>query len=326
MQARVQKRTNMPEPITFACRLDQGHAGLRLDQVAAALLPEYSRARLQAWIRAGCLTLDGQAARPALRVSGGEMLRLKAEPELEASVPAQDIPLQILAEDRFIIVLNKPAGLVVHPAAGNPDGTLQNALLHHDPDLAAIPRAGIVHRLDKDTTGLMVVARSFEAHASLVAQLQARKISRVYEALVTGLAAGPGTVDAPIGRNPRDRQKMAVVATGKPAVSHFRVLRRFRHFSHLEVSLESGRTHQIRVHMQHIGLPLIGDQLYGRKAGRRKGLSPAVLDAVRAFPRQALHARTLRLKHPGSGEPAEYHAPLPADMAGLLGVLGAEDA
>jgi 23S rRNA pseudouridine1911/1915/1917 synthase len=316
----------MPEKITFTQRLDASQAGLRLDQVAAALLPGYSRARLQAWIREGCLTLDGQPARPARRVAGHELLQLVAEPEPETTVSAQDIPLRILAEDSHIIVLDKPPGMVVHPAAGNRDGTLQNALLHHDPDLAAVPRAGIVHRLDKDTSGIMVVARTLLAHAALVAQLQARTISRIYETVVVGCAAGDGQVDAPVGRNPRDRQKMAVVPSGKPAVSHFRVLRRFRHHSHLEVSLETGRTHQIRVHMQHLGLPLVGDRQYGGRRGGPRGVPPAVRDAVAAFPRQALHARTLRLVHPGSGDQVRYDAPLPRDLLDLLELLERHDA
>jgi 23S rRNA pseudouridine1911/1915/1917 synthase len=316
----------MPEPIRFSRQLDSGYAGQRVDQVAVDLLPGFSRARLQAWIRAGHLTLDGRRVRPAQRVAGGEFLRLEAEPEAEGEVYAQDIPLDVIGADRHILVIDKPAGLVVHPAAGNPDGTLQNALLHFDPALAAIPRAGIVHRLDKDTSGVMVVARSLEAHAALVRQLQDRGMSRIYETVVDGLAPPDGKVDAPIGRDPRNRQRMAVVPSGRPAVSRFRLLRRFGHFSHLEVSLETGRTHQIRVHMQHLGLPLVGDPLYGRKPPRRKGIGPQVLDSVQGFRRQALHARTLALVHPASGERLTFEAPLPADLAGLLALLAEHDA
>jgi 23S rRNA pseudouridine1911/1915/1917 synthase len=316
----------MPDPIIFSCQLDARFSGLRIDQVAVELLPDFSRARLQMWIRQGSLTLDGRQVRPAQRVAGGEVLRLDAEPESDTEVLAEDIPLKVIESDRHIIVLDKPAGLVVHPAAGNWDGTLQNALLHFDPQLAAIPRAGIVHRLDKDTTGVMVVARSLKAHAALVNQLQERSMSRVYETVVDGQAPPEGRVDAAIGRNPHDRKRMAVVSSGKPAVSHFRVLRRFRHYSHLEVALETGRTHQIRVHMQHIGLPMVGDPLYGRKARRHKDLAIQAYEAARNFPRQALHARTLRLLHPESGKPVTFNAPKPPDLAGLIETLAANDA
>ncbi len=227
--------------------------------------------------------------------------------------------------DAHLLVLDKPEGLVVHPAAGNPDGTLQNALLHHYPELATIPRAGIVHRLDKDTSGVMVVARSLAAHAGLVDQLQARHMSRVYEAVVHGIVGEGGTVDAPIGRHPRDRKRMAVVRGGKPAVSHYRPLAVFGHFTHLEVSLESGRTHQIRVHMQHLGVPLVGDPVYGRRTPSGKSLSSSVRAAVQGFPRQALHARTLVLTHPATGAELRFDAPLPADLQGLLATLAAGD-
>ncbi len=315
----------MPDPIRFSCQLEPRFAGRRIDQVAAELLPGYSRARLQSWIRTGNLTLDGRKVRPAARVSGGEFLRLEAEPEPDGEVLAQDIPLAVIDADRHIIVLDKPAGLVVHPAAGNPDGTLQNGLLHFDPDLAAIPRAGIVHRLDKDTTGVMVVARSLEAHASLVRQLQSRSMSREYETVVAGRAPAQGRVDAPIGRHPRDRQRMAVVPSGKPAVTHYKVLQRFLNFSHLGVALETGRTHQIRVHMQHMDLPLVGDPVYGLRR-RLPGLAGEVERAITEFPRQALHARTLRLNHPDSGERLAFEAPIPADLARLLAILADHDA
>jgi 23S rRNA pseudouridine1911/1915/1917 synthase len=315
----------MSRLIQLERRAGPEQAGLRLDQAAAELFPDYSRARLQLWIRQGSLTVDGQAGRPAQRLAGGELLRLQAEPEPDQDVVAQALPLEVIHADAHLLVLNKAAGMVVHPAAGNPDGTLQNALLHHDPELAEVPRAGIVHRLDKDTSGVMVVARSLKAHASLVRQLQDRSMSRVYETVVHGLAARSGTVDAPIGRHPRDRQRMAVVERGKAAVSHYRTLRHFRHFSHLEVSLESGRTHQIRVHMQHIGLPVVGDPVYGRRLRKNAGLSEAVASAVEAFPRQALHARRLQVLHPVSGERCSFEAPLPADVAGLLDVLKRHD-
>jgi 23S rRNA pseudouridine1911/1915/1917 synthase len=316
----------MPADINITRQVPQDHAGQRLDQVASLLFPDYSRGRLQRWIREQALTVDGAGGRPAQRLAGGEWLRLNAQPEAEGEVVAQPLALDVLFHDEHILVLNKPAGLVVHPAAGHPDGTLQNALLHLSPGLATLPRAGIVHRLDKDTSGVMVVACSLKAHASLVAQLQERRMSRVYETVVHGHPPASGTVDAPVGRHPRDRKRMAVVDNGKPAVSHYRQLRAFEHFTHLQVSLESGRTHQIRVHMQHLGFPLVGDPVYGRKATGVKTMAPEVLDAVRAFPRQALHARTLSLTHPASGEACRFEAPVADDLVALLGLLARGDA
>jgi 23S rRNA pseudouridine1911/1915/1917 synthase len=258
------------------------------------------------------------------RVSGGENLRLDAEPELQDEVVAQDIPLNIIHSDEHLLVLNKPAGLVVHPAAGNPDGTLQNALLYFAPELGAIPRSGIVHRLDKDTSGVMVVARSLLAHNSLVAQLQNRKISRIYEAVAVGETDSKGTVETHIGRHPVDRKRMAVVRSGKPAITHFKSLHRFRGFTHLKVALETGRTHQIRVHMQHLGHPLVGDPVYGRPKRAAKGLPPGLAEAICEFPRQALHARLLSLLHPADGRQVSFEAPLPADIKSLLAVLKKE--
>ncbi|MBT8040091.1 MAG: 23S rRNA pseudouridine(1911/1915/1917) synthase RluD [Gammaproteobacteria bacterium] len=298
-------------------------AGSRLDVAAAELFPDYSRARLQKWIRSGELVVDGQASKPTLKVWGGESLQLAAVAHAEGEVYPQDIPLDVLHADEDLLVLNKPVGLVVHPAAGNPDGTLQNALLHFDPDLAAIPRAGIVHRLDKDTSGVMVVARSLRAHASLVRQLQSRRMSRVYRAVACGDVVSGGTVDAPIGRHPRDRKRMAVVGSGKPAVSHFRVVQRFGGVTYVEVSLESGRTHQIRVHMAHIGHPLVGDPIYGRQRCARAELSAEQYEAIRAFPRQALHAFRLKLAHPDGERSANFTAPIPQDLAELLSCLEA---
>lgn len=297
-------------------------AGMRLDQAAAELFPDFSRSRLQKWIRSGGLLVDGQQMKPTYKVIGGEKLQLEAEAEPLGMVVPQDIPLDIIHADEDLLVLNKPAGLVVHPAAGNPDGTLQNALLHFDPVMDSLPRSGIVHRLDKQTSGVMVVARSLRAHTSLVQQLQSRKMSRVYRALALGDIVTGGTVDAPIGRHPRDRKRMAVVPTGKPAVSHYRVMQRFGEFTSIQVSLETGRTHQIRVHMTHIGHSLVGDPVYGRKP-RRGNLDEATFDAVRGFSRQALHAHTLALVHPGSGEAMKFRARLPEDLARLLAQLGA---
>jgi 23S rRNA pseudouridine1911/1915/1917 synthase len=316
----------------FAVMADEGHirhkatiraeqAGMRLDQAAAELFGDYSRARLQKWIRSGALRVDGQMRKTTFRVSGGESLALEAEPDIREDVQPQDIDLDIVFVDDDIVVLDKPAGLVVHPAAGNPDGTLQNALLHYDPRLAALPRAGIVQRLDKDTSGIMVVAHSERAHASLVRQLQAREMSRVYRAVALGELISGGTVDAPIGRHPADRKRMAVVASGRRAVSRFRILERFPGVSYVEVSLETGRTHQIRVHMAHIGHPLVGDPVYGRSTRRRRGMPDAVFELLRPFPRQALHAVRIELVHPGSGETVAFTAPLAADFENLLAAL-----
>jgi len=296
--------------------------GQRLDQAAADLFPDYSRGRLQSWIRAGRLTVDGRKFKASHRLGGGETLLLEAEPEPEVEIKPQSIPLNIIHADAHLIVVDKPVGLVVHPAPGNPDGTLQNGLLHFDADLATIPRAGIVHRLDKDTTGVMVVARSLKAHASLVAQLQERSMGRTYEAIVHGQTPREGTVDAPIARHPGNRKRMAVVTGGKRAVTHFRRIGKFGAFSHLRVALETGRTHQIRVHMSHIAYPLVGDPQYGKKLPKKAGLAPAVKEAVTAFPRQALHARQLNLVHPESREAMTFRAPMPEDLVDLLRVLG----
>ena len=312
---------NEPEKISLEARVGPQQAGMRLDQAAAELFPDFSRGRLQKWIRSGDLAIDGNTSKPTAKVWGGETLKLEAVAENQGEVYAQDIPLNVIHADQDIIVLNKPAGLVVHPAAGNPDGTLQNALLHFDNNLAALPRAGIVHRLDKETSGVMVVARSLRAHTALVRQLQAREMSRVYRALALGDITAGGTVDAPIGRHPKDRKRMAVVASGKPAVSHYRVLDRWGDVSHIEVSLETGRTHQIRVHMAKLGHPLVGDPVYGRKPRARGTLTEEQLEAVRSFPRQALHARKLRLVHPEGRRSVTYTAPLPADLAGLIDLM-----
>jgi len=293
-------------------------AGSRLDQVASQLFSDYSRARLQKWIRSGELTVNGSQAKPTLRIHGGEVLRIEAEPDVEDAVIPQDIALDILYEDHDLLVINKPINLVVHPAVGNRDGTLQNALLHHDLNLGAIPRSGIVHRLDKDTSGVMVVARSLRAHASLVAQLQNRSMSRVYEAIVRGQMRLGGTVNEPIGRHPRDRKRMAVVKSGRPSVTRYRIIQTYPGVSHLEVSLETGRTHQIRVHLSHLGFPIVGDTVYGRRPKSVKGLDKQLVEAMRVFPRQALHARTLKLIHPGNEEPMAFTAPLPRDMQILL--------
>ena len=311
----------MPKQISLSQQLGENSAGLRLDQAAVELFPDYSRGRLQQWIKQGELTIDGRHVKPSARVSGGEILRIEAQLISEGEVEPQDIPLDVLFSDEHLLVLNKPVGLVVHPAAGNWDGTLQNALLHYDPDLGVIPRSGIVHRLDKDTSGVMVVARSLKAHASLVNQLQTRSMSRIYEAVVKGETPPAGTIEAAIDRNPRDRKKMAVMDSGRSAISHYQLIQRLPGTSHIQVSLESGRTHQIRVHMTHIGYPIVGDLLYGRGPIKQKGLPATAIKAINGFPRQALHARTLKLVHPDSGEECEFSAPLADDISEFIETL-----
>lgn len=296
-------------------------AGRRFDAVLAELFPEYSRSRLAAWIKSGDALLDGQPARPRDPVRGGEAVTLAAVAEVRTEALAEDIPLQVLYEDEHLFVLDKPAGLVVHPGAGNPAGTLVNALLFRDPGLAALPRAGIVHRLDKDTSGAMVVARTLQAHTSLVAQLAAREVHRQYLAVVVGALVSGGTANAPIDRHPRDRLRMAVREDGREAVTHFRLRERFRAHTALECRLETGRTHQIRVHMQHLRHPIVGDPLYGGPLKLPRGASDALAGCLRGFPRQALHAETLEFAHPAGGEPVRVSAALPADMLELLRAL-----
>jgi 23S rRNA pseudouridine1911/1915/1917 synthase len=295
--------------------------GQRLDQALTALFPDYSRSRLQQWINGGRVTLNGNPCRPKDKVFGGERIELNAEPERVVDDRPQDIPLDIRFEDEALLVINKPVGLVIHPAPGNPDGTLMNALLHHDPSLVQLPRAGIVHRLDKETSGLLVVARTPAAHKSLVEQLQARSIHREYRALVNGVMTAGGTVDQPIGRHPVHRTRMAVNRSGKPAVTHYRVLERFRAHSYLQVTLETGRTHQIRVHMAFIRYPLVGDPVYGGRLKIPSGISQQLQERLRNFRRQALHARKLGLAHPLTGEWLEWEAELPEDMQELLDAL-----
>ena len=285
--------------------------GLRLDLALARLLPEHSRSRLQGWLRAGFIRVDGGRPDARRKVWGGESIEIDAPPppEVAAELP-EDIPLTVVFEDADLLVIDKPVGLGVHPGNGNWSGTLRNALLHHDPALAAVPRAGIVHRLDKDTSGLMVVAKTLTAQTDLVRQLQARTVKRHYHALLQGELIAGGTVDAPVGRHPTQRTRMAVVGNGRPAVTHYLVVERFAGFTLVECRLETGRTHQIRVHMAHIGHPLVGDPVY---APRR--CANVLLDG---FPRQALHAFRLGLVHPRRGEVMSWQVPMAADFAGLL--------
>lgn len=298
------------------------HAGQRVDQVAAELFDGFSRSRLQTWIKNGVLTVNGAKTKPKEKLTGNESLTLEVEIEPELDDQPQSIDLDVVYQDDDLIVINKPTGLVVHPAAGHADGTLLNGLLHLDERLNSLPRAGIVHRLDRDTTGLMVVARSLEAHQSLVSQLQDKSLFRQYEAIAVGVMTGGGKVDAPMGRHPVDRKKQAVVKTGgKNAVTHYRVLDRYRAHTRIQVQLETGRTHQIRVHMAHRNYPLVGDPLYGGRLKQPAGATEALRQALHKFPRQALHARKLGLIHPATGEYREFEAPLPADMTGLIAAL-----
>lgn len=295
--------------------------GQRLDQVVASLYPQYSRSQIQKWIKAGHIRVDDKILKPKERLTGGEEILLDAVQEPQTEFEPEDIPLDIVYEDDAILVINKAAGLVVHPAAGNWSGTLVNALLYHDPSLEMLPRAGIVHRLDKDTTGLMVVAKTLEAHTKLVELLQERDVSREYLALVSGQVVAGSTIEANIGRHHIDRKKQAVTDGGKEAITHYRVEQRFPHHTLLRVSLETGRTHQIRVHLSWKHLPIVGDQTYGGRPRVPAGISEALRTALQTFPRQALHATRLGLVHPETGEYMAWERPVPEDMAELLGLL-----
>ena len=296
-------------------------AGQRFDQALARLFPEYSRSRLTQWIKDGHALLDARPARPRDAVMGGQHVSLQVVEEPLTGIEPEALPLTIVHEDAALIIVNKPAGLVVHPGAGNRAGTLQNALLHHAPELLNVPRCGLVHRLDKDTSGLLAVARTLEAHTKLVAALQAREFEREYTALVNGVMTGGGTVDAPLGRHATDRLRMSVREGGREAVTHYRVLKRFRAHTLVAVQLETGRTHQIRVHFAHIRYPIVGDQVYGRRLTLPPGATPRLKEALQGFRRQALHARRLGLVHPVSGEQLHWEAPLPADLQGLVDAL-----
>jgi len=299
--------------------------GKRLDQTIAIMFPDYSRSRLKEWILAGSIRVNGEVlTRAREKMYGGELIDINAEVEAEKRFEAQNIPLTIVYEDDDILVVNKPAGLVVHPGAGNPDGTLLNALLHHCPEIEVVPRAGIVHRLDKDTTGLMVVAKTIAAQTNLVDALQLREITREYEAIASGIMTAGGLVDAPIGRHSTKRTNMAVTFTGRPSVTHYRVMEKYRLHTRLRLRLETGRTHQIRVHMAHITHPLVGDPVYGGRPRPPKNATPELLAMLRGFRRQALHAAMLSLYHPITGELMTWHADLPEDFVELIELLQAD--
>jgi len=298
--------------------------GRRLDQALAELVQDYSRSRLQQWIRAGQVSLDERIPQVRERLHGGETVSIDATIEPETRSGPEDIPLQLVHADADLLVINKPAGLVVHPAAGNPAGTLLNALLHYDPALAGLPRAGIVHRLDKATSGLLVIARNLTAHKYLVDALQARLVKREYLAVVQTVLTAGGSIDAPIGRHPVDRKRMSVVPGGKESLTHYRVEERYRAHTLVRVQLETGRTHQIRVHMAHQHIPIVGDPVYGGRLRLPPGASSELQEQLAGLRRQALHAARLSLTHPSSGETVSWSAPLPDDMMRLIEALRAD--
>jgi 23S rRNA pseudouridine1911/1915/1917 synthase len=308
-------------PIEHRLTLPQCPGGQRLDQALAAALPQYSRSRLAGWIRDGAVALDGRPARPRDAVYGGESVWLRAQLPLDERIAPERMSLVVRHKDRHLFVIDKPAGLVVHPGAGNRQHTLQNGLLALDPALAAVPRAGIVHRIDKDTSGLLVVARTLEAHTALVAMLAGHEIEREYLALCVGAMTGGGTVDKPLGRHRTDRLRQAVRADGREAVTHYRLIERFAFHSLLRVILETGRTHQIRVHLAHIGHPLVGDPLYGGRRQLTARATPEQRAALAGFGRQALHAAKLMFSHPVTGKAIEVESPVPEDLESLLAVL-----
>ncbi len=302
-------------------KVELSQPAVRLDAYLCTQLPQVSRGAVQRMLEEGSILVDGKPSKTTHHPRAGEVIDIRWPTARPTQLQPEDIELEVLFEDADLLVINKRADMVVHPAAGNRDGTLLNALLHYAPELASVPRAGLVHRIDKDTTGLLVVARTLVAHKLLVEQLQARLFEREYEAVVAGVMTGGSTVEGAMARHPRDRVRMAVTATGKPAITHYRVLQRFRAHTHVQVKLETGRTHQIRVHMAHIHHPVIGDPVYGGRARIPAGCSPALAEALRHFKRQALHAARLGLEHPLSGEHMAWAAPLPADMQTLLAVL-----
>ena len=296
-------------------------SGQRLDQALARMFPEYSRSRLKTWILDGQVRVDNREMRPRDPVMGGDQVMLNPVPEACIASAPEPMSLNIALEDEDLLVINKPAGLVVHPGAGNPSGTLMNGLLHHAPALRGLPRAGIIHRLDKDTTGLLLVGKTLEAHTALVRTLAEREISRQYLAVCNGVLTGGGTIDEPIARHPVNRLKMCVREEGKPAVTHYRVIDRFRAHTYVRVDLETGRTHQIRVHFRYRRHPLLGDPVYGGRMRLPAGESEALVSAIRGFRRQALHASRLEFRHPRNGKLIELDCDLPEDMQHLFETL-----
>lgn len=311
----------MTEKIDRTFHIPLTHAHERLDQALAKLMPEFSRSQIKVWLEDGSILINGKTEKAKYKVKGGETVAIAAQMKQPRQWEAQDIPLNIVYEDDALLIINKPAGLVVHPGAGNADQTLLNALLHHTPALQHLPRAGILHRLDKDTSGLLVIAKTAHALKELSHQLKKRDIVREYQAIAYGAFISGGHVDAPIDRHPIQRKKMAIVETGKEAVTHYRVKEKFRNITWLTIKLETGRTHQIRVHMAHILHPIVGDTLYGGRVQLSKGMSPDLVNALRGFKRQALHAFALGLTHPETNEFMRWEIPLPDDMQQLVAVL-----
>jgi len=301
------------------------HAKMRLDKSLSILFPAYSRARLKKWLLAGEILVDAKQMEPSDKLKGGEEITINVYYSESSDWQAEAVPLDIVFEDEHLLIINKCANLVVHPAAGNHSGTLVNGLLHYLPANGELPRAGIVHRLDKDTTGLLIIAKTLECHTKLVAMLQERTIERRYAAIVLGEIIARGTVDKPMGRSPRDRLKMAVVSGGRTAVTHYRVEEKFKAYTLLDVSLETGRTHQIRVHMAFIKHPIVGDKVYGGRPRLPKYASKQLISSLQGFTRQALHARELRFIHPMTDDNMHFVAGLPDDMQALLQVLRDED-
>lgn len=297
-------------------------SGKRFDQALSRMLPEYSRSNIQTWIRDGCVKIDTKLIDACdSHVRGGERVYICAEMKSQVLVEAENIPLQVIFEDEHLIIINKPAGLVVHPGAGNKEHTLMHALLHYDPKLRQVPRAGIVHRLDKETTGLLMIARTPQSHKYLVQKLQQHEIQRQYVALVNGVMISGGMVDQAIGRHPKYRTKMAVLSNGRPAKTHYRILKKYRHHTQIRVYLETGRTHQIRVHMDWLRYPILGDPMYGNRTKAKKGMSKDIIQAIETFPRQALHAQRLSLIHPYSQATLEWKSSMPEDMSQLTRTL-----
>ena len=309
------------QPIVQSATVPPELAGERLDKTLARCFPDFSRAQLQKWLKEGAILVDGRTRRAREKLGGGEQLALNAWQENHHEWPAQALALDIIYEDDHVIVVNKPAGVVVHPGAGNRDHTLSNGLLYHCETMRNVPRCGIVHRLDKDTSGLLVAAKTLKAHHSLVDQLQQRRVKREYDALASGYITAGGRIDAPIGRSPHQRTRMAVTEMGKPAVTHFNVLERYRYHTRIRCRLETGRTHQIRVHMAHIHAPLLGDPLYQRRLKLYGDMSTPLREALRATRTQALHARKLSFIHPHSGETLRFDAPIPGAMQQLIDIL-----
>jgi len=295
--------------------------GLRVDQALASIFPQYSRSRLQSWLKDGNILINNVSMRPKDKIFGGETIEIQTKLDIEHKDQPQDIPLNIVYEDGDILVINKPSQFVVHPGAGNKDNTLLNALLHHESTLATLPRAGIVHRLDKDTSGLLVIAKNLQTHQALIKAMQERLIKREYEAIVEGTMTGGGTIDQPIGRHPKIRTKMAVTESGKPSVTHYKVIKRFSAHTYISVILETGRTHQIRVHMGYIHHPIVGDTTYGARKIIPKNANEKLKEALQSFKRQALHAKKLTLIHPKTKKEMTFEAPLPEDMQRLLSLL-----